>query len=273
MRRISSCFILFFCFLYPSLALADPWDQFQEFNDAYYFLDDHIFESFTCTVTLPTVQTMVKEIQKQINSDGQKHLIRQNLSDFRLTFHRSGELKFVKPSLSVDVERTDEADEESRANMELGVKMIEDGFQATIRSVAITLESLFSSYIRPKRELYRIESFQRNGGKADIRYEFDGILLDASCYGSQCSRSGSTSNADIEISEDYISIGGKWVMKDYRGLIKHPEQTMETTLAVSYQKVRKLYVPREIKGKTTVTQATGSPSNLNYIVLEDCKVE
>lgn len=281
MLKTSCLLILTLCLLHPFPALSDPWSQFQEFNNSYYFLDDQTFESFTCTVTLPTVQAMVKEIQKQISSDGQKHLIRQNLSDFRLIFHQSGELTFIKPTLSVEVEQPDdppnesnsESDESNMANLEVGVKMIEDGFQTTLGGVVMTLESLFSSYIRPKREFYRVESFQREGEKTNIRYETGGMLLDVSCQVNECSKTTSTDTADIEGSEVYISVSGKYALKNYRGLVSQPEQTTESLLSITYQKAGKLDIPHKIRGESTLTRASGSANGAFHIILEDCKVK
>ena len=273
MLRTSCLLILTLCLLLPTPAIGDPWSQFQEFNDGYYFLDDQAFESFTCTVTLPSVQAMVKDIQKQINSDGQKHLIRQNLSDFRMTFQLDGELTFIRPSLSVEVEEKEDTDEESRANMVAGVKMIENGFESTLNGVVMTLESLFSSYITPKKELYRLESFQREDEEVNIRYEMGGLMLDVSCQGNECSKTTSSDSADIEGRESYISVGGKHALQSYHGIVRQPEQTTQSTLSITYQEAGKLDIPHAIRGESTLTRASGSANGAFLIILEDCKVK
>ena len=278
MLRISTSLTLVFLLLFPTMALSDSWPQFQEFNNGYYFLDDQEFASFSCTVILPTVEAMIKNIRKQISADGQMHLLKENLSDFQLTFRKNGEVSFIKPALSV---QTDVTQEYNKENLELGVKMIEDGFVSTIGGIVITLESLFTSYIRPARNRYRLESFARDGEKADMRYEFGGMMLDVSCSGEKCTKSSSTGNGEVSIDETYISVTGKKAISGYKGVITQPEQTMTSTLKITYQEIeqtvgqeaRKLGVPHEIKGTSIVTHATGTANSAFSIVLENCVVE
>ena len=278
MLRISTSLTLLFFLFFPTVALSDSWPQFQEFNDAYYFLDDQEFESFSCTVTLPTVEAMIKNIRKQISADGQMHLIKENLSDFQLTFRQNGELSFIKPALSV---QTDVTQEYNKENLELGVKMIEDGFVSTVDGIVITLESLLTSYIRPSRNRYRLESYIQDGDRSVMRYEFGGMVLDVSCSGEQCTKSASTSNGEVSITEIYTLASGRKALKGYKGVITQPEQTMTSTLEITYQEIeqtvgqeaRKLGVPHEIKGTSVVTHATGTANSAFNIVLENCRVE
>ena len=70
-----------------------------------------------------------------------------------------------------------------------------------------------------------------------------------------------------------MKVSGKYALKSYHGIVKQKDQATETRLAITYQEVGKLKIPREIKGESTITRASGSANGTFHIILEDCRVE
>lgn len=268
-RRIF-CFVFVLSLLIPNLSLSDTWEDFQEFSNGFYFLDDQNFKSLSCTIALPEFQDMLNENRNQIQAAGKHLLIEENLTDFRLVFSKNGSLIFIKPDLTIQIVETEAPDKD---NLETGARMIESGFKTTVDGAVMTLEGLFTSYVRPDRPEYRLESFLRENSKTFIRYEQKGMLTDVVCSGMECTRTILTATADVESNEVYALVDGQKILQTMQGVIKQSQQTIATDLSITYQLVRGLRIPQKVNARATITYPMGTMNGAFSIILKDCQVE
>lgn len=270
MERWIFCLVLVFCLLIPNISLSDDWLDFQEFNNGFYFLDDQPFGTLSCTVDLPDLRDLLDKSRKELQAAGINLLIKENLSDFRMYFMQNGKLTFQKPDIAFEYTGTQAPD---RARLESGIRSIENGFNNTIDGTVLTLDGVFSSYVRPQRSTYILEMFKRDGGKVYMRYKHEGLSMDVTCSEMECTETASTRAGKMENRENYITGGGKKIIQTIHGSVKQPEQTIVSDLSITYQVVEGLRIPFVIQSSSKMTHATGTYEGKFSILLKGCKVE
>lgn len=270
MYRWLLCLILALFLLTPNLSFSDTWEDFQKFNDDFYFLNDLDFNTLSCTVALPEFQDMLNENRNQIQAAGKNLIIKENLAQFRMVFAKTGSISFTKPEIIVEFIETDAS---KKATLETGIRMIESGFKTTVDGAVMTLQGLFSSYVRPAPPEYKLDTFQREDDNVYMTYEQQGMPTDVVCTGLQCTRTISTSTTDIVSLETYEISGSKMFIQDIHGTMEQAQQKIVSDMSITYQLVRELRIPETISASSTVTYSMGNFNAAFSIKLRNCQVE
>jgi len=265
--------ILIFIFLiFSTYAKADDWDKYLHLMDRFYSLDNQRFESISCNIEVPLTKNFVKQLHDQFDSRKDKIELKENLSEFSLTYSRGSGLKFKYPLLEAKIISEEGVADPSK--LRKGVEMVNAGFKQQIEGTVMQLQGLFQEFETPKKSAFKIIEIKEDEDSYTIVYEKDNYNV-AETYSKNQRKTILKSKDGSEMSslEDYRKIeDGKMLFTSASARFTNSISDAEMDMTVSYEKVKDILFPSRILGRfkqtiQTIRQEGEIVTRLNNCIL------
>ena len=168
MRNLSRLFWVSIFLFVPFQAMADDWDKYMQLMDRFYNLDKYEYKCVTCNIEVPLTSNQVKQLHTQFDHKDNIR-IKENLSEFSLTYSRNKGLTFIYPSLDISV-----ISEESINDLEgvkKGIEIVKEGFKKQVEGTVMQLQGIFYDFQTPQKQQYKITRLEYNGTTYSATYE------------------------------------------------------------------------------------------------------
>jgi len=269
-------------FIFVLVALAVPlgasvvradsdWKAFAAFADGYYYLNDQALSSLTCRVSIKEIDDFLKELRTMREKDRQFPEIKENLSEFTMTYRKDGSVAFNRPTISIDLPPAGSGGDNDRVRS--GAQMIKNGFNQTVEGTVQVLEGVMESLSRPVQAEWKILEFTRDGDTTRVLYEKEGHQVTAECRGNQCIQKMTQPQGSLEVIQNYEPLGKLKLIKTFTGNIKTTGHQVQTDIRISYQDLGGFKVPLAITGTSKVTSSSSNMEGNTNIGLSECVIE
>src|SRR5574341_473614 len=241
------------------LAYAEPghardmWDEYQEFLQQFYFLDDQDFEQITCQVVVSTLN--MEELRAQLRPVGRNISIVENMDDFKLIFGKKGGLSFNVPTF--DIEIISEEGIADKKKVETGLSMIRNGIRKQLDGITEMLKGVFDEYTSPKKGKVEIKEIWKDGDKTKIRYVKEGKAVTSIWEGKTCKSWLVGPGVQMESEEEYEQVGTKLRVKRGNGSLTQGSIITNIGMESDYQYVGGVMLPSQILVEYSMIMPTG----------------
>lgn len=251
---------------------TDSFDDYVKFiKQRFYLLDQQNFKKISCQIEVPLIADLVAKVKQQFVAANIPVKLKENLSDFSLSYTKGVGLRFNKPTFDVEVLSLGAI--KNKESFEKGLEQTKAGFAQQIDGVVNILEAVFSDWEIPDRAKETVKSFSEEGGAAKVSLETEGHAEEIVYEGKArtVKFSGTmTGGTDDQLLDD----GGFLLLDNSRG---HMEQgvglTMDVLLTIKYQKVQNIVFPSEITQRSTMGMNGVKHESQFGISLKNCSVE
>ena len=267
--RVVLALLLFI--LLPNFVVASQWDEYSEFINQFYYLDNQNFNNISCGVGVSTIKNSMAQMKAQLKPLEDKIKIIENLSDFRLNFNRSSGLKLNPPYF--DVKIVSEGGITDRDKVETGIKMMKDGMQYQINGVSETIEGLFEGYVLPKKEDIKIKKIVKNKDGVQIVYEKDGNNITSIYSGNSLKSKLTSHDVEIKSEETFQKIGNKLIVKSASANMEQGLNTTNINMALEYQEIKSVVFPAKIVSKFKLIMQDLQQEGQSEISFINCTVD
>jgi hypothetical protein len=165
----------------PTLDGASDWENYLTLTDRYYYLDPARFNEISCDIDVSSITKSVEIVKSQLANVKNNVIIKDNSSNFSLTYNPKTGLRFSEPQFQVILRSKKGLPNPERA--EEGIEMINAGFKQQVKGTKDVIRSVFESYQRPIKNQRRNIVVEKENGSILVKYNFKGIKIEFIFWG------------------------------------------------------------------------------------------
>lgn len=260
--------------LLPYLAYGTEaeWDRLLKLKDRYYYLDKQQFNEISCVIEVPLMANIIEQIKKQLDPLQEKVEIRENLSNFVLTYSPKTGLSFSDPEFNIILKSKEGIADPERVNN--GIGMMKTGFKQQVDGVKIVLRGIFDDYCYPQKEKYKDLVVTKNIGGFIVKYIRENSNVTENYLGNTIETFQDGTIAKIKATQKYLATSdNKLILEEGSAVITQPSGTIKTDFEIEYQEVENIVFPKKIKALfeqniQTISQKGTIDINLKYCELK-----
>jgi len=267
LTRIISA-ILFLSF--PLFANADEWNNYLKFKNRFYNLDKQEFNSISCTIEVPLINDLIKQLHVQFDSKKDKFEIKENVADFKLVYSKKEGLTIDSPKLEIKI--ISEKGMVDPDRVKKGIEMVKTGFKQAIEGTTMTLQGFFEEIKTPKKGQFKIKEIHYKKAAYTAKYETDNSNITEIYSNNQRKLTQIFKNGrEVTSVEDYKNIAdNKLLLTGIQGSIKSTVSTMETNMTISYENIKGVLFPGHLEGHYKQSMQTMKQEGQIDIFLKNC---
>ena len=269
-KSITVTVLVLLSIIAPSTVMAaDGWEAYRQLMGNYYSLENQRIESVTCRVALSTLDP--GKFREQLEPFGDKLVLYENLSDFKVTYSRKDGITFVEPHFDAVLISTEGAADPNR--VEVGVKMINEGARMQIQGAMETIKALLDDFVPPKREALADVQVSSSEGTTTVKYRKGETTYHEVYVGKNKKTVTKTSGIETEASEELMELDGKLATAKGTIRLQQGGNIMNMTVAVQYQDLGSLFFPSVLDQQIQMSGPNLKQEVTMSISFTDCQTE
>ena len=266
-------FVVIIAALLPNSIIGSDsvWKEFLNLREKYYCIDTQKFEKLSCSIEVPLINNLIKQMKLQLEPMKNNIEIKENLSEFKLFYTKNSGLTFTDPTIEIIV-----LNEKGIADMEKfkkGVSQIKTGFNQQINGVKSVIKSIIDDYKYPEKEKFKDLVINNLGDSVIVKYRRENYLFAETYYGQIIKGIQTGNSSTIKYMQKYIrNVDNKLIMEYGTALNQTPIGTVNMNVFVEYQVVSGITFPKHIKSEFEQIIQTISHKGLFDIYLKDLTI-
>jgi hypothetical protein len=261
--------ILFIAIIMSTPVYADPWQDYMAFLDKFYFLDNQNFETITCRVYAPSLDTslsQLKALEKNV-------LIKENIRDFRAVYNKKDGLKLNVPEFDIKF-KSDEGVKD-RSKLESGISMVQAGMDKQISGLTRMITEVMEEYRLPRKDKIKDLSFKKEKDQVVVMYKTDDIESRDTYTGQTRKSVQKSPGASAEAEEKFTGIQDKLILESADSRFAYDKTNIKgiLSLKVSYQTINKVVFPEKIQSSVSAEMPNLNQQAVVEVYFKDCKLE
>ncbi len=271
MQRWLGCFIIIgiIALHVPVSSAITPWEDYVKLKKNYYLFDDQKVERVTCHIEVSTLDPKkmiepLKPIEKNIK-------IKENISDFSVTYSRNNGITFTVPHFEVFIVSPDTA--EDLKQLEATVKNFNQNADGAIQGLVQAIDGILDEFMLPKKESISDLEISHNGIETTVKYKRRGASGVDVYSGNQTKSHASMPGLDLDATDEFESINGKLILSESSTQMRQGETNMDGRLIVQHTDFGKIIFPTLFKQKMHISNPNFNVDMDFAIILDKCTIE